>query len=100
MTSQFSAADIQLTLHRYPEEQESNLQAWDAADEHLLKQLAEEEAPQSVLIINDSFGACCAPFAKVTQMQRFTGARMPALPTLALDRILRKTISALPTFTG
>ncbi|UZD57491.1 methyltransferase [Shewanella algae] len=57
MTSQFSAADIQLTLHRYPEEQESNLQAWDAADEHLLKQLAEEEAPQSVLIINDSFGA-------------------------------------------
>jgi len=58
MTTQFSVADIELELLRYPAEQQSNLQAWDAADEHLLKELiATAQAPLPTAIINDSFGA-------------------------------------------
>ncbi len=43
MTTQFSVADIQLELLRYPPKAETNLQAWDAADKHLLKLLKETE---------------------------------------------------------
>lgn len=63
MTSQFSTAGLTLELLRYPSQQVSNLQAWDAADEHIIKVLAEkvleENAvpPQPCAIINDSFGA-------------------------------------------
>ncbi len=58
MTTQFSVDGIELELVRYPKNQESNLQAWDAADEHLIKHLKETEQ-QSVVtaIINDNFGA-------------------------------------------
>ncbi|QFU21708.1 methyltransferase [Shewanella eurypsychrophilus] len=58
MTTQFTVADIELELHRYPSNQESNLQAWDAADEHLIKHLIDtEQAAVSTAIINDNFGA-------------------------------------------
>lgn len=61
MTTHFSVANAPtntvLTLQRYPSNQESNLQAWDAADEHLLKQLSEESHPPvRTAILNDSFG--------------------------------------------
>ncbi|QYK00535.1 methyltransferase [Shewanella psychrotolerans] len=65
MTTQFSVADIELELYRYPAKQESNLQAWDAADEHLIKHLKEsQQAPVSTAIINDSFGALSAALTK------------------------------------
>ncbi|WP_110457798.1 methyltransferase [Shewanella algidipiscicola] len=58
MTTQFSVADIELELYRYPAKQESNLQAWDAADEHLIKHLTEQQqTPCCTAIINDNFGA-------------------------------------------
>ncbi|WP_417762970.1 methyltransferase [Shewanella sp.] len=57
MTTQFQLDDLQLTLTRYPANANANLQAWDAADEHLLKVIAAEPAAGSALIINDSFGA-------------------------------------------
>ncbi|MCH1925277.1 methyltransferase [Shewanella sp. C32] len=57
MTTQFQLDDLQLTLARYPATANANLQAWDAADEHLLKVIAAEPAANSVLLINDSFGA-------------------------------------------
>ncbi|WP_428618002.1 methyltransferase [Shewanella sp.] len=61
MTTQFSFADITLQLSRYPAKQASNLQAWDAADEHLIKHLQEiEQEKVNTAIINDSFGALCA----------------------------------------
>ncbi|RTR32903.1 methyltransferase [Shewanella atlantica] len=61
MTTQFSVEDIELELTRYPKNQESNLQAWDAADEHLIKHLKEtEQAPIATAIINDNFGALTA----------------------------------------
>jgi 23S rRNA (guanine1835-N2)-methyltransferase len=57
-TSQFSCQGIELTLFRYPKKQESNLQAWDASDEHLIKHLIEnQQKPVNTAIINDSFGA-------------------------------------------
>ncbi|WP_028775208.1 methyltransferase [Shewanella waksmanii] len=61
MTTEFSVADIQLTLHRYPKQQVSNLQAWDAADEYIVQQLIEQQqAKVETLIINDSFGSLSA----------------------------------------
>ncbi len=49
-----------LTLHRYPLATDQNLQAWDAADEYLLRELTEEQLAGlqgPILILNDSFGA-------------------------------------------
>ncbi|GIU47588.1 ribosomal RNA large subunit methyltransferase G [Shewanella sp. KT0246] len=58
IVSQFSCAGIELDLYRYPKQQESNLQAWDAADEHLIKHIVEHEiTAKKTAIINDSFGA-------------------------------------------
>lgn len=56
--SEFSCAGIELALFRYPKLQESNLQAWDAADEHLIKHLVETaHIPANTAILNDNFGA-------------------------------------------
>ncbi len=47
-------------LHRYPVRSRETLRAWDAADEYLLNQLAEDDLLSGnprVLIINDQFGA-------------------------------------------
>lgn len=61
MTTQFSVGDIELELTRYPKNQESNLQAWDAADEHLIKHLKEtEQVAVATAVINDNFGALTA----------------------------------------
>ncbi|MFW5801587.1 MAG: methyltransferase [Spirochaeta sp.] len=48
-----------LSLQRYPETTNPTLQAWDAADELLLSELARRELPEylRILIIHDSFGA-------------------------------------------
>ncbi|QYJ79592.1 methyltransferase [Shewanella acanthi] len=66
MTTQFSVADVELELFRYPKAQESNLQAWDAADEHLIKTLLEigQDAVPTA-IINDSFGALSCALSKL-----------------------------------
>ena len=64
--SQVELAGQLLSLERYPPTTDSNLQAWEAADEYLLQELAsfdfEDPAPAgSVLILNDTFGAlACA----------------------------------------
>ncbi|MCL1043851.1 methyltransferase [Shewanella electrodiphila] len=56
--NQFSCSGIELSLFRYPKQQESNLQAWDAADEHLIKHLVDNEIiAQNTAILNDNFGA-------------------------------------------
>ena len=52
----------ELTLHRYPATNDPNLQAWDAADEYLLRELTAEQLQTAanqgpILILNDSFGA-------------------------------------------
>ncbi len=66
MTTQFSVAGIELELLRYPATQESNLQAWDAADEHLIKTLIEtEQAAVPTAIINDNFGALSCALSRL-----------------------------------
>ncbi|MCE9677958.1 methyltransferase [Shewanella sp. AS1] len=71
MTTQFSVDELQLELFRYPPKQEANLQAWDAADEYLVKQLIErEEAPLPCAIINDSFGSLTASLTKLDAQRK------------------------------
>ncbi|QQX79241.1 methyltransferase [Shewanella sp. KX20019] len=67
MTTQLLVSGIELELFRYPSRQESNLQAWDAADEHLIKHLIDtEQTAVSTAIVNDSFGALTAGLLSIT----------------------------------
>ena len=65
----FTTSFAQPDLLRYPEQHNSPLQAFDAADEYLLKHLSSCALPTDsrTLILNDSFGALAASLA--TQMQ-------------------------------
>ncbi|MDY0205070.1 MAG: methyltransferase [Pseudomonas sp.] len=58
----FDTHFAKLDLLRYPEQNNSPLQAFDAADEYLLKHLSSCQLPENprVLILNDSFGALAA----------------------------------------
>lgn len=54
------------TLGRYPRQRIEHLRAWDAADEYLLQQLAEQQLlqpDQKLLILNDSCGALSVALA-------------------------------------
>ena len=54
-------------LARYPYRSGENLRAWDAADEYLLQQIAEQKllsVRSSLLIINDSYGALSTALAE------------------------------------
>lgn len=91
MTTHFSVPGVELELHRYPASQVSNLQAWDAADEHLLQQLDEQLSDQSlapnanIAIINDGFGALtCALQRMVPEATLYieTDAKTSQLGTL------------------
>ncbi|SDO04971.1 methyltransferase [Pseudomonas jinjuensis] len=61
LTSPFA----QLDLIRQPDQRNDPLQAFDAADEYLLKQTAEDglRADERVLVLNDGFGALAASLA-------------------------------------
>ncbi|ACS87142.1 MULTISPECIES: 23S rRNA (guanine(1835)-N(2))-methyltransferase RlmG [Musicola] len=64
--SQFELENRSLSLIRYPQvDAQSSLQAWDAADEYLLRELAALEiAPGPLLVFNDAFGAlACGLYA-------------------------------------
>lgn len=64
MSSQFTLDHIQLQLDRFPPEQKTrSLQAWDAADELLIRYAQQKltAADTPVLLVNDQFGAlACA----------------------------------------
>ena len=56
-------------LRRLPARRRETLQAWDAADEYLLRRLAEQgkpEAGEEPLILNDSFGALATALHEYT----------------------------------
>jgi len=56
--SQLELSNRTLTLHRFPQmREESPLQAWDAADEYLLRHLDDAPVNGPTLIFNDTFGA-------------------------------------------
>ncbi|KFX71597.1 50S rRNA methyltransferase [Pseudomonas taeanensis MS-3] len=60
----------QLDLIRQPEQQAEPLQAFDAADEYLLKHVHEQGLPATarVLVLNDNFGALAASLAGHAQV--------------------------------
>lgn len=60
--SQLELSHRTLTLQRFPQtREESPLQAWDAADEYLLRQVADTPVDGPTFIFNDTFGAlACA----------------------------------------
>ena len=77
----------ELTLHRYPSTNDPNLQAWDAADEYLLRELTTEQLQNAasqgpILILNDSFGALTCglahyqPIAISDVLQRASGIQL------------------------
>ncbi|MCW8888807.1 MAG: methyltransferase [Gammaproteobacteria bacterium] len=60
MDNQIDVPQGQFQLNRLPHNRRDPLRAWDAADEYLLKHIADEIKPEigdRILIINDSFGA-------------------------------------------
>ncbi|MGY3885580.1 methyltransferase [Aeromonas aquatica] len=62
MQTLLDTAHCRLTLYRYPRQSQDPLQAWDAADEYLINELAEAPLEQDgpVIIMNDGFGALAA----------------------------------------
>ena len=59
-----------LQLERYPQQNNSPLQAFNAADEYLLQRLHEQQLPEGarILVINDSFGALALSLAEHYQV--------------------------------
>ncbi|WP_299492896.1 methyltransferase [uncultured Shewanella sp.] len=80
MATHFSVADLSLELYRFPRQQDANLQAWDAADEHLILSLSKNDVSavisqyplttlNNIAILNDSFGGLtCSLTAYSTQL--------------------------------
>lgn len=66
----FNTSFAQLDLLRYPEQHNSPLQAFDAADEYLLKHLSSCSLASNArtLILNDNFGALAASLASKMQV--------------------------------
>lgn len=62
MQTLLDTAHCRLTLYRYPRQNQDPLQAWDAADEYLINELAESQQASDgpVIIMNDGFGALAA----------------------------------------
>jgi hypothetical protein len=58
-------------LARFPEDPRDRLRAWDASDEYLLRQLAEQDTPLSgtVVIVGDRWGALATALAEHSPVQ-------------------------------
>ncbi len=68
MTTQAQLVDSTYTLERFPLDQKNrSLQAWDSGDEYLIDYVHEHHShANSVLILNDSFGALACAFNQLT----------------------------------
>jgi 23S rRNA (guanine1835-N2)-methyltransferase len=95
--------DGELLLERIPAPGPDNLRAWDAADEYLLRQLAEEQvqlAGVRVLVVNDSFGALAVALARlaarVTSWNDSHHAELALLRNLQLNGLPGEAVSFLP----
>lgn len=62
---QFETLGLKVSLSRNPYPDEENLQAWDAADAYILRQLEADglENVGKVLVLNDDFGGLAVPLA-------------------------------------
>jgi len=70
MKTLFELDSIALHLHRYPLRKNETLQAWDAGDEYLIKQVSELHLPEEskMVILNDHFGALSCFFSQKYQV--------------------------------
>lgn len=68
MTTQAQLGDNTYTLERFPLDQKNrSLQAWDSGDEYLVNYVQEHYPDaNSILILNDSFGALACAFNTLT----------------------------------
>ncbi|WP_374439209.1 methyltransferase [Pseudomonas panipatensis] len=94
----FSSAFSQLDLIRQPEQPNDPLQAFDAADEYLLRQVAADglSADSRVLVLNDGFGALAASLAG---QARVTSSGDSFLAALALQKNLARNALAADAVT-
>ncbi|MDC9728778.1 MAG: methyltransferase [Methyloprofundus sp.] len=92
MNTQMQVALGNYKLHRFPIEKDEKLQAWDAADEFLLNDVAEKltqfDAPR-ILIINDSFGALAVALSqfKPSALSDSYLAQLSTVENLKLNKI-------------
>lgn len=92
MNTQMQVALGNYKLHRFPIEKDEKLQAWDAADEFLLNDVAEKltqfDAPR-ILIINDSFGALAVALSqfKPSAISDSYLAQLSTVENLKLNKI-------------
>ncbi len=81
---QFITPQGRFKLARYPIRKNDKLRAWDAADEYLLQQLAENstlEPTAEILILNDNFGALSVGLARYS-VQMFSDSVLSHQSTL------------------
>lgn len=100
MSSQFTLDQIQLQLDRFPPEQKTrSLQAWDAADELLIKyaqqHLAATQGP--LLLVNDQFGALACALHELNPMQ-WSDSYISQLATR--HNLAQNNLSAVPQITS
>ncbi|WP_144962020.1 methyltransferase [Pseudomonas oryzihabitans] len=90
-----------LELDRQPPRRDDPLQAFDAADEYLLQQVAEDGlAPSArVLVLNDGFGALAASLAAHAQVTSSGDSRLAALAlaaNLARNGLAAEAVTFVP----
>ncbi len=90
-----------LELDRQPPRRDDPLQAFDAADEYLLQQVAEEGlAPSArVLVLNDGFGALAASLAAHAQVTSSGDSHLAALAlaaNLARNGLAAEAVTFVP----
>lgn len=62
--------NTKLSITRYPSTQNRSLQAWNSADDHILKYLEQENStPKKVILFNDRFGYLGCHLANLTPIQ-------------------------------
>ena len=90
------------TLKRYPDHKKDNLQAWDSADELLLKYLEScALADKRVLIINDAFGAlACSLSIPGGELTSYTDSFVSQKAILRNSSGARQTLSDLEALSG
>lgn len=93
----------QFQLNRYPLRKNDLLQAWDAADEYLLKYLAEQQPPATarMAIFNDGFGGLAVALHSY-QPVAISDSHLSQLATrhnLALNAIDQKHVQLLDSLT-
>lgn len=94
-----------LELDRQPPRRDDPLQAFDAADEYLLQQVAEDglEAAARVLVLNDAFGALAvslAGHARVTSSGDSHLAALALQANLARNGLAADAVSFVPASTA